>query len=444
MNQYRVSELTEEIRITLGAAFPGNITVTGEVSEAFRSSNGHFYFSLKDEGAKIKAVYFRQFINSGSFIPKTGDEVSVIGELKLYQLDGTYQLMARKIIYSAGGEFWKKFEETRKRLEAEGLFDSARKRAIPDFPRRIALLTAATGAAVKDFIVTARNAGLYFDIDLWPIPVQGKDAAPKIASVIKRAGARTDIYDVLVLTRGGGSLDDLAVFNEEPVARALAGTGMPAISAIGHERDTTICDFVADERVATPTAAAERLCRAPVKAVLNIERMMKRLPDLMLWRMQSASMGLDSIHNRLRSHGAEKLLASERWKLNGLQSKISYGLNTYVARRGDKLRRTEAVIASMSPVAKIQQFINRIDAIEVAIGNAALRRVREAMHKLELTHSKLKLTDPERLLSLGYALVTKHGEVVTGVSGVALEEELEIKMKDGYINTFVTGKRLSR
>ncbi|MDR2884678.1 MAG: exodeoxyribonuclease VII large subunit [Deferribacteraceae bacterium] len=400
MQKYQVAELTDLLKKTIERSFPGNIMVTGEVAESFKSAGGHYYFSLKDEGNRLKAVLFRNAVRRDSFIPKNGDKVNAIGELQLYPPDGTYQLMVRKVEYTEEGDLWKRFEETKKRLEAEGLFDPATKRAIPPYPKRIALLTAATGAAVRDFIVTARNAGGLFHIDLWTIPVQGRDYAPKIAQVINQAGRRDDLYDLLVLTRGGGSPEDLAVFNEEVVARALKGAKIPTISAIGHEQDITICDFVADLRVATPTAAAERISVKFKQTAVNIGFWHSRIFSLLRWRIEHANLSLDKLSTKVLAFGPANFLQRERFRFQAANAKLRQQIRVFTTER---------------------------------------------RHKLDLLTRGLEMNNPDRLLELGYASIsTKDGEVVSSIAQVALDTELNIKMKDGIINTFVTGKKSRR
>ncbi len=443
MQQYQVSELTDKIKKLFDGAFQGMIMVHGEVADNSKSSGGHFYFSLKDEGAKLKCVYFRQLIRPDSFIPKNGDKVSAIGELRLYEPDGSYSLSVRKVIYSAVGDFWHKFEETKKKLAALGLFDSASKRQLPAFPKRVALLTAATGAAVNDFIVTSRNAGGFYSIDIWPVPVQGKDAALRIVKAISQAGKRTDLYDALVLTRGGGSLDDLAAFNEESVAVALKNSLVPTISAIGHEQDVTICDFTADERVATPTAAAERLSRIPKESGTNISLLQNRLLTLLRWRRESAILTYDRLNAKLQASGAPALLHSLKLRLRNAYLGIVSGLRAYSANRRAHFEKLNRAAAKFSPQQHISTLRHKVDFLQSELEKHAREKLREEKHGFELLAQRLAMTDPGRLLDMGYALVTRGEDIITSAADVRLEEELDIKMKNGRISAFVTGRKIT-
>ncbi|MDR0454564.1 MAG: exodeoxyribonuclease VII large subunit [Deferribacteraceae bacterium] len=439
MQQYQVSELTDQIKKLIDNTFQGNIMVHGEVTESSKSSSGHLYFSLRDDGAKLKCAYFRQTILYGAFIPKNGDKVSVIGELRLYKPEGYYSLSVRKVIYNAEGDFWRKFEETKKKLSALGMFDSATKRSIPAFPRRVALLTSATGAAVKDFIITSKNAGMFFDIDLWSIPVQGKDATVQIVKAITQAGKRTDLYDVLVLTRGGGSLEDLSVFNEESVAVALKKSDVPTISAIGHEQDITICDFTADERVATPTAAAERLSRTPKETKTNIRVLENRLSTLLRWQRESAILKLDKLQAKLQASGAPVLINGAKFRLQKAQLGLLAGLRALSAGYRIRVERLNSSVANLSPLSRVAKFRHKVDFFQSELIKHTRCALTEDMHRLELLNQRLVLTDPERLLEMGYSLVMHDCNIVTSTMDVHLDDELEIKMKGGRVEAFVTG-----
>ena len=269
MQEFSVAELSKILTALFKEAFPEMIAVTGEVGDLSRqNASGHIYFNLKDGDYNISATYFKFYQNSASFIPKNGDKVRVIGELKTYDKQSKYQINVRKIEYDSEGLLWKQYEETKKKLESEGLFKEERKRPIPKYPYRVAILTSITGAVIRDFIVTTNNEKGKYLIEVWNIPVQNIENAPLIAKTIEKAGNHTERYDVIVVMRGGGSLEDLSVFNQEIIARAVVNSKVPVVSAVGHETDYTIIDFASDKRAATPTAAAIMLSSF-YKAVFN-------------------------------------------------------------------------------------------------------------------------------------------------------------------------------
>ena len=440
MQQYKVSELTEQIRKLFEGAFSGLISVTGEVGEFSRSSGGHCYFSLKDEGAKIKAVFFKTNIRSDSFIPKNGDKVSCIAELRTYSPDGSYQLIVRKVEYNAEGEYWKKFEETKRILLSEGLLNEEKKRPLMLYPRRVCLLTAEGGAAVKDFITTAQNTGGRFIIDLWPIPVQGTQLIDQIVQTIKQAGSRKDLYDVLVLTRGGGSLDDLSVFNEEAVARALCTSEVPTLSAIGHEQDVTIADFAADQRASTPTAAAELLSRNYPKAELRLDNFSSRIFTLLRFRQENANLNFDRLNTRLNAVGPGARIEGYSSCLSLASGRLIKGLESYLNVAGTRVKDATAGLYG-PPVSRLTQSAHKAELAAAGLLPALRKRLDFEAHRVELVTQQLHMTDPERLLTMGYALVLKNKHVVTSISDVSLEDSLEIRLQDGRLDSFVTGKK---
>ena len=442
MQQYQVSELTEIIKNLFDSSFKGNIMVYGEVTEFFKSSSGHLYFSLKDDKSKLRCIFFKQLIRAETYIPKNGDKVGAVGELRLYEPDGSYSLSVRKVVYSAEGDFWRKFEETKNKLDALGYFDKSSKKPIPKYPKRIALLTSETGAAIKDFIITSKNAGCFYDIDVWPIPVQGKDAASQIVKTITLAGKRTDLYDALALTRGGGSLEDLAVFNEETVATALKKSNVPTISAIGHEQDVTICDFVADERVATPTAAAERLSRIPKESKLKVNALNDRLITLLRWRRESATLIFDKLYAKLQAPSAFALVNNARLQLQKTQIGLTMGLRSFAANQRMRFERINSSIASHSPQQNISAFLKGVVYLQSELVKYVRLALSKETHKLELLTQRLILIDPERVFELGYALVTHSGNAVASVLDIHINDALEIKIKDGRIDAFVTGRKV--
>ncbi|PLX66362.1 MAG: exodeoxyribonuclease VII large subunit [Denitrovibrio sp.] len=214
MKKYTVTEITRAVKGLIENTFADNVGVKGEISSFSRSPAGHLYFVLKDERSQIKCVMFRGMADKNSgYDPKNGDSVEAVGEMTVYDAGGNYQLLVKKLDYDSVGLFWQLFEEVKKKLEAEGLFDETIKKPVPYLPKRVAVITSPTGADIKDFLITMKNNGAVFEVDIWSVPVQGKDAVVPIVQAIAKAGSMTERYDALVLMRGGGSLEDLAVFN---------------------------------------------------------------------------------------------------------------------------------------------------------------------------------------------------------------------------------------
>ncbi|OGV74134.1 MAG: exodeoxyribonuclease VII large subunit, partial [Lentisphaerae bacterium RIFOXYA12_FULL_60_10] len=255
-----VTELTRRIRAALEQGI-GPVVVEGEVSNVRRPSSGHCYFTLKDETAQIAAVLFRGVLETLRIVPKDGLQVRVRGELTVYEKNGNYQILVRHLEETGRGSLQARFEQLKSRLQQEGLFDAARKRPLPVLPRHIGIVTSPTGAAIRDILQVLSRRFPNLHVLVAPVRVQGDGAAEAIAAAIDRLNQRADL-DVLIIGRGGGSLEDLWAFNEEVVARAVFRSRLPVISAVGHEIDFTISDFVADVRAPTPSAAAEIVVRA--------------------------------------------------------------------------------------------------------------------------------------------------------------------------------------
>ncbi|WP_022849701.1 exodeoxyribonuclease VII large subunit [Limisalsivibrio acetivorans] len=489
MQKYTVTEITGAIKGLLEGTFSGHVAVTGEITSLSTSPRGHIYFSLKDEKAKIKAVMFKgsAMANRG-YTPRNGDSVQAVGELRVYEPEGYYQIIVKKLEYDSVGLFWQKFEEMKRKLEAEGLFDDERKQKIPAIPSRIAVITSPTGAAIKDFIVTADKEGGRFELDIWPVPVQGKDAVNPVTRAVTEAGSMTERYDVIVLMRGGGSLEDLALFNEEPIARAMAATAVPCISAIGHERDFTICDFVADIRVATPTAAAGVLSEGYANAVRELDRRIRRLSELMERTMQNSAQRLDSLGRRLAAGSPVNALQNRRSRLEYLEKSLVSSMTSALgaekaryagltARIGEKsplriidryrsrvnrgfdilpaslkaaldkeknrLSGLEMRIKGGSPLHEAEKGRAKLDRLMYSLGNMMSKSCETRKNRLVVAEGKLAAMNPEKVMERGYAMVQTSKGLIKKAKQVHLEDELEIRFKDGYINSFVTGRKLS-
>jgi exodeoxyribonuclease VII large subunit len=272
---YTVYELTAGIKLLLESTFP-YVTVEGEISNFTQPSSGHFYFSLKDDRAQIRAVMWKSSHRFMKWRPKNGMKVMVTGKLTLYEPSGQYQLEAMQIVPHGKGDLFAAFEQLKERLQAEGLFDAKRKRPVPLLPKKIGIVTSRTGAAIQDILKILDRRYVNLHIRIFPAKVQGEDAAPTIVEGIRALNRFRDI-EVLIVGRGGGSMEDLWPFNEEIVARAIVASRIPVISAVGHETDTTIADFVADVRAPTPSAAAEMVIGKKSEYAETVSRLYKGL-----------------------------------------------------------------------------------------------------------------------------------------------------------------------
>ena len=383
-----VTELNEYSRLLLASdPILKDVTVTGEISGCTRAYSGHLYFSLKDEGAKIDCAMWRSNAAELTFQPQNGMQVRAHGSVSIYSVSGKYQLYVDEMTKSGVGDRFVQFEQLKTKLQAEGLFDPARKREIPYLPRKIGLVTAETGAAVRDMIRVARERDPKIDIVVSPCLVQG-DAAPQdIARAIRLINERTDC-DVLLVGRGGGSMEDLWAFNEEVTARAIAGSRIPVISCVGHEVDFSIADFVADVRAATPTHAAQL---------------------------------------------AVPVIADERANLNALVRRLSTALTHGQESRRARLDRIRLCGVMRDPAdALLREPKERLADLTRRADTAQARALEKARNRLSSAALLLRSLDPGNVVSRGYAVVRdQNGRVVTSAAKMPGGARFVLDMKDG-------------
>ena len=389
-----VSELNEYARkLMAGDPLLRSVEVTGEISGYKHHYSGHRYFSLKDESARVQCVMFRQNALGLEFQPADGMKVTVRGSASVFVRDGSYQLYVSAMRKAGQGDLFARFEALKKKLAAEGLFDPARKREIPLLPRTIGVATSETGAAIRDIIQIARRRNPNMGIVVAPCAVQGTSAAGEIVRAIERLN-RFGGCDVLLVGRGGGSMEDLWAFNEEAVARVIAASKTPVISCVGHEIDFTIADFVADLRAPTPSAAAE--LAVPMLADLRLNL------DLMLSRLRRALTN----GQQLRRMKLEKLCAASAMA-----------------------RPAEALILPRR--AMLDQLCRRADA-------ALPHRLEKARARLQHAEASLRALDPEAVLERGYAIVEGPEGIVEGARGVHIGDNVTIRLFDGRLGADIT------
>ena len=389
-----VTELNEYARRLLaGDPLLRNLEVAGEISGYKHHSSGHRYFSLKDETARVQCVMFRQNAMGLDFQPSDGMRVTIRGSASIFSRDGTFQLYVNTMRRAGQGDLFARFEALKKKLLAEGLFDPARKREIPRMPRVIGVATSPTGAAIRDIIQVARRRDPNVGILIAPCAVQGEGAADEIVRAIERLNRHGEC-EVLLVGRGGGSIEDLWAFNEERVARAIAASRIPVISCVGHEIDFTIADFVADLRAPTPSAAAE--LAVPVRAELrqSLDATVVRMAAAMSARQALRRMRLQrAAASTVLRQPAGAMLAPRRQALAVLGGRLEKGMP------------------------------------------AALERAR---HRLAKAESSLRALNPNAVLDRGYAVVEAAGGIVGSVSDVRVGEPLRVRLSDGIIGANVT------
>lgn len=389
---YSVTEITELIKDTLEQDFR-SISISGEISNCRPSSTGHLYFTLKDKNAMISAVMFKGRQKSLGFTPKDGMLVNVSGNLSVYAARGSYQIICDSIEKAGEGDLLAMLEERKKKLAVEGLFDSERKKPLPLFPSRAAVVTSPTGAAIRDILrVTGRrNSGL--DIVVLPAAVQGDRAAEKIAEQIRRAD-QFKMGDVIIIGRGGGSLEDLLPFSEEVVVRAVAECSLPVISAVGHEIDTSLSDLAADVSAPTPSAAAEIV-----------------------------SAGREQLAERV-----SQLYESLRYEMNRQTERIRLLSSQYT---GSKLEESFFIL--------IQPVLSRFDDLKESLLGGFTDRVREIRYQLDSAVKELEAVSPQSILERGYAIITEKntGRLIASAEDAVPGTEAELKFHDGTASAVI-------
>ncbi len=427
-----VSELNRMARRALESQLP-LLWVEGEVSNFTRAASGHWYFSLKDANAQVRCVMFRGRNQFADFTPANGDHVEVRALPSLYEARGDFQLGAEQIRRAGAGRLYEAFLKLKARLDAEGLFDPAKKRALPRFPRTLGIVTSPQAAALHDVLTALSRRMPGLPVILYPTPVQGAGAGAQIAAAIRTAGARAEC-DVLLVCRGGGSLEDLWAFNDEAVARAIAMSPMPVVSGVGHETDFTLADFAADLRAPTPTAAAE--LASPVRAELlqQLDHRARVLRHHQARRLQTEMQRIDYLARRLL-HPAEQL-RRQRLDLQALAQRLGSAVRAHVAREQLAVARLGQRLAT--PRHRIAHEQQRLDSL----ADRGRRAVEGGLARQHLTLERLAKSlahlNPEGVLARGYSIVQRaDGAVVHDAATLASGDALDVRFHRGRARTRV-------
>ena len=435
-----ISQLNAQARMLLERGL-GSVWLEGEISNLARPSSGHWYFSLKDEGAQVRCAMFRTRSMLVRFPVRDGSRVLARGKVSIYEPRGDFQVVIEHLEEAGEGALRRRFEELKKKLLAEGLFEAAHKQPLPTLPRRIGVITSPTGAALRDVLHILRRRFPAIPVLIYPVAVQGENAPREIVQALQLAGRRAEC-DVLVLARGGGSLEDLLAFNDESVARAIHACPIPLISGVGHETDFTIADFVADERAPTPSGAAERAVpdRAEyLRALVALERnvvaaMRRRLTGLRQALLQHER-GLARSHpgSRLRQHAQ---------RLDELEQRMQRAVARKLERSRVRLANASALLARSSPARRLVPLRQRLDAAERRLPLAMRRRLLQSRERWERAMHTLNAVSPLATLDRGYAIVADAaGHVVTDATALEPGVEIEARLARGSVRAKVTHVR---
>jgi exodeoxyribonuclease VII large subunit len=415
--------------------------VRGEISNFTHHGSGHMYFTLKDDQSRIKAIMFSRFNRNLAFLPREGMQVLARGYVSIFERDGQYQLYVEEMQPDGIGSLFIAYQQLRDRLEKEGLFRPENKRPLPAFPRAIGVVTSPTGAAIRDIITTLRRRFPLAKVVVAPVLVQGPGAASSIAEAIDFLNSEGEV-DVLIVGRGGGSLEELWAFNEEIVARAIHRSAIPVVSAVGHETDTTIADFVADVRAATPTAAAELVTPHRDALWQAVESMEKRM-------FTAVGERLSASRNRLRQTGEnmvfrrpQQMLNQRRQRVDQLAGVMQLALLRHLSARGRHLQAWQERLHTVSPAEKTQRLERRLFSAVDRLQAHLLAEWNRLNHRLERALDKLEALSPLAVLKRGYSLVYRdkgEKQLVRAVSQVELGDLLVVRLAGGRLDCHVWG-----
>ena len=437
---FSVSQLNRQIQTLLEASLPW-VLVEGEISNLARPGSGHWYFSLKDSKAQIRCAMFKNRNNAVRFQPKDGDLVKLRAKVTFYGPRGDCQLTVESMESGGEGALQQAYERLKAQLEAEGLFKQEHKKSLPTTPERVAIITSPIGAAVRDMISAFKRRFPLTELTVTPSLVQGQGAAQNLTKQLIRMDA-SDHFDAIIIGRGGGSLEDLYSFNDETLARTIFNAKTPIISAVGHEVDFTIADFVADVRAATPTAAAELLSPDSEHLIRQIQTLENRLSLSFERQLQTQQQKLDHLTQRMR-HPSERIQIQQD-KLSQLEKRMTQSLQGLLNKQRVKLEHADARLLNASPVQSIEQKHQQLENYQRRLSQALKQNLEQKSQAFASLVEKLNLVSPLQILSRGYAIASNEEGVVKSITQTKKGEMLKVRVEDGELSCQVTSKKKSR
>ena len=438
---YTVSSLNRHARRVIEDQL-GVVWVEGEISGLARPSSGHLYWRMKDETAQLRCAMFRQRNRSLNFRPDDGQHVLARGRVSIYEPRGEYQLVVEYLEEVGEGLLRRRFEELKRKLAAEGLFDAERKLEKPELPRRIGVVTSPSGAAVRDILTVLARRFPAIPVLIYPTAVQGAGAAAEIAAMLQLADQRAEC-DLLIVARGGGSLEDLWSFNEEVVARAMAAVRIPIISGVGHEIDFTIADFVADVRAPTPSGAAELAVPDQTQWLGNVEAIRERLSRAARQRLTDPTNRLAVFAHRLERSHPGVLLRQSHQRLDELETRIRLALRQTVEERRSRLSESAARLRGASPAERIGGLNDRLGFVFRNLARAARDTLQRRRERLSLAERTLESVSPLATLERGYAIVSAgdNGAIITDSRSAPPGAAVDIRLARGGLSATVNSSR---
>lgn len=436
---FTVTALNREVGQLLAHSFP-LLWIEGEISNFSLPRSGHMYFSLKDEQTQVRAAMFRNRNTYLGFKPKDGMQVLVRAKVCLYEPRGDFQLIIEHMEEAGDGALRRAFEALKLKLGAEGLFDAARKRPLPSFPCQIGVITSPTGAALRDVLSVLRRRYPLACVLVYPVQVQGAEAARDIIATLNLASLRRDC-DVLLLVRGGGSLEDLAAFNDEQVARAIAACSVPVVCGIGHEVDFTIADFAADVRAPTPSAAAELASPNGPELMQKSARLGASLQELMLQQLRDLTSYLGQIHKRLGLLHPARQLNQQQQCLDEWERRLRHAMGLSLKHRGSAVSALDHRLARNSPVTRLLRLAAAAAQLQQRLISAARQTLQYRGQKLALAAQRLDSVSPLATLKRGYAIVAEpSGKTIKRSEDTQIGDRLNIRLTRGELEVRVENK----
>jgi exodeoxyribonuclease VII large subunit len=420
----------------------GHVWVDGEVSNLRRQASGHWYFSLKDEGAQISCVMFGAKRREGAQAIEDGARVRVLAEASVYEARGQLQIIVTQAEAAGAGDLQRRFEELKRKLQAEGLFDAERKKAIPAFPRMIGLVTSGSGAALQDMLNVLWRRAPWVQPVLFPVRVQGKGAEKEIAEAVRQLG-EPERYghprcDVLIVGRGGGSLEDLWNFNEEVVARAIAACPIPVISAVGHEIDFTIADFVADMRAPTPSAAAELAVADGAELSAKLMQLTRRLVGPVRERLERAAAELQGVRRGISRRGADSLLRELEMRVDGVREEMEASARSYLEGLVRDVEKARAVHRGQHPARVLERRLESTGIWAKRMRLALEVPIRQQTERLQRLKGMVRALGPDSAFQRGFSITTdREGRILRSAAELNAGDVMVTKFSDGSVTSEV-------
>ena len=426
------STLNRLVRDLLEDALP-LVWIEGELSNVARPASGHLYFTLKDSAAQVRCAIFKPKSSWLRFKPVDGMQVLVRARVGLYEPRGEFQLVAEHMEPAGEGALQREFERLKAQLDAEGLFAREQKRPLPRFARRIGVITSATGAAIRDVLSVLARRWPLADVEVLPVPVQGREAPPAIVNMLRKAAA-SGRYDVLLLTRGGGSLEDLWAFNDEKVARAIHASAVPVVSAVGHEIDFSIADFVSDLRAPTPSAAAELLVPDALALRRHLDQLQQRIVVIQERRLQARIQRIDHLLARLQSQRPQARLARDRERLLQLHRRLLSTRLSQFTQWTVRLERAHARLLAQHPKQRLVLWRHQLDQQAMHLRRSIEHKLERERLSLQQIARTMHAVSPLATLERGYAILfDADGKVLRSAQNVAAGTPLRARLADGEL-----------